>query len=81
MGPLFQGRFRAELTDTEGWVAEVNRPMDEAALKAVQLSAGHGVPLGTDNWKAKIAARLGLGTTLRPRGRPRKRGDEGEKSS
>jgi hypothetical protein len=46
--------------------------MDEEALKAVQQSAGHGVPLGTDGWKARIAARLGLGITLRPRGRPTK---------
>ena len=63
------------------WVGEVNRPMDEAALKAVRQSAGHAVPLGTDGWKAGIAARLGLGITLRSRGRPRKQRDEAEESA
>jgi len=53
------------------WVAEVNRPMDHEALKAVRQSAGRGVPLGTDRWKARIAERLRLDITLRPRGRPR----------
>lgn len=76
------GRLRRWPVDRpRNWVAEVNRPMDEAVLKAVQQSAGHGVPLGTDRWKAKIAARLGLEITLRPRGRPRRQHDEREKSS
>jgi len=35
--------------------AAVNRALDEPALQAVRQSAGHGVPLGTDGWKAKIA--------------------------
>jgi hypothetical protein len=46
--------------------------MDEGATKTVRQSAGHGMPLGTDGWKARIAVRLGLEITLRPRGRPRK---------
>jgi putative transposase len=60
------------------WLAAVNRPMNEEELKAVRQSAGRGLPLGTDRWKTRIAERLGLTTTLRPRGRPRK---QPEKSS
>jgi len=55
------------------WVADVNRLMDEEALKVLRRSAGRGVLLGTDPWKTRIADRLGLEITLRPRGRPRKR--------
>ncbi len=42
-----------------------------------------GTPLGEDGWAVRTAAALGLETTLRPQGRPRKHpghetgGDEG----
>lgn len=55
------------------WLADVNRPLAEKTLKAVRQSATRGVPMGTDLWKRRIADRLGLAITLRPRGRPRKR--------
>ena len=35
-------------------------------------SIRRGQPLGTDDWRASTAARLGLDSTLRPRGRPKK---------
>lgn len=73
------GRWAVERP--RNWVAQVNRPLDGAALQAVRQSTGHGVPFGADGWKAKTAARLGLGITLRPRGRPRKQRDRDEKSS
>ena len=54
------------------WLGEVNHPMPERLLEEVRRSAVRGAPLGTDRWRARIAARLGLSLTLRPRGRPRK---------
>ncbi len=36
-GPLFQGRFRAELTDTEIWVAEVNRYIHLNPVRTVSM--------------------------------------------
>ena len=54
------------------WLAQVNRPMDEPSLLIVRQSVARAVPLGTKRWRARIATRLGLNTTLRPRGRPRK---------
>lgn len=54
------------------WRAQVNRAMDGDLLKTVRQSAIRGTPLGTDRWKTRIAHRLGLALTLRPRGRPRK---------
>ncbi len=55
-----------------GWLAEVNRPMDNEAIQPVRQSVARGVPLGDKRWQARIASRLGLDLTLRPRGRPRK---------
>jgi len=49
---------------------------NEEALKVLRQSARHSVPLGADRWKARIAARLGLQITLRPRGRPRNRSEK-----
>ena len=60
------------------WLAEVNRLMDEEALQCVRLSVTRGLPLGDETWKARVASRLGLAITLRPRGRPRK---DAQKSS
>ena len=54
------------------WLAEVNRPMDEDGLRSVRQSVTKGVPLGDETWKDRVAKRLGLDITLRPRGRPRK---------
>jgi putative transposase len=54
------------------WLAEVNRLIDEKALRSVQQSLTRSVPLGEEPWKTRIASRLGLGITLRPRGRPRR---------
>jgi len=54
------------------WLATVNRLMDEEELRCVRQSVTRGVPLGGQTWKARVAGRLGLDLTLRPRGRPRK---------
>jgi putative transposase len=54
------------------WKALVNRPMADDVLNTVRQSATRGIPLGNDRWKTRIAQRLGLTLTLRPRGRPRK---------
>ncbi|MBN1491580.1 MAG: transposase [Phycisphaerae bacterium] len=53
------------------WLADVNCPMADEALTALRQSAARGTPLGTPQWKARIANRLGLAITLHPRGRPR----------
>ena len=54
------------------WRAEVNRPMDDRVIQSVRQSLARGVPLGNERWTSRIASRLGLDITLRPRGRPRK---------
>lgn len=55
-----------------GWTAHVNQPLTEAELLAVRHSVQRGSPLGTAAWSRRATHKLGLETTLRPRGRPRK---------
>jgi len=54
------------------WLADVNRNMNEVDVSKMRHSISRATPLGDDRWQSRIAARLGLDTTLRPRGRPRK---------
>jgi putative transposase len=55
-----------------GWLEQVNRPQTAGELQAVRRSVHRGCPFGSAGWQQHMAARLGLGHTLRPRGRPRK---------
>ena len=60
----------------EGWARHVNQPQTQQELEAVRRSVVRGRPFGGEAWVRRIAARLGLEFTLRPRGRPPKRGQE-----
>jgi putative transposase len=55
-----------------GWPGHVNGPETEAELAALRRSLERGQPYGREGWIKRTAARLGLGATLRPRGRPKK---------
>jgi len=66
-GPVGRGRT---------WVADVNRPLtaaEEDALRELREAIQRGRPFGSPRWQRMTAARLGLESTLRPRGRPPKR--------
>ena len=54
------------------WVEHVNNPLTEGELDAIRGSIRRGRPLGDSQWTESIARRLGLESTLRPRGRPKK---------
>ncbi|MFK7819075.1 MAG: transposase [Planctomycetaceae bacterium] len=54
------------------WKSIVNKPQTESELKALRHSVKRGTPFGSDRWIKSAAARLGLESTTRPRGRPRK---------
>jgi putative transposase len=56
------------------WVEYVNRLPPAAELAALRESEERGCPFGSADWRRETAARLGLGFTLTPRGRPRKAG-------
>ncbi|HEX5471316.1 MAG TPA: transposase [Lacipirellulaceae bacterium] len=55
-----------------GWLRRVNRPQSEAEEKALRRAIERGQPFGAERLVERIAKRLGLESTLRPRGRPRK---------
>jgi putative transposase len=54
------------------WVERVNAPHTEAEVVALRRSVQRGCPYGSPAWQEQTAARLGLGHTLRPLGRPKK---------
>ena len=55
-----------------GWLEHVNTPQTEAELSAVRRSVNRGNPFGSESWTTQAIRRLGLESTLRPRGRPKK---------
>jgi putative transposase len=58
------------------WTARVDRafgPKEEAVLGSIE----RGQPFGSAPWQAEVAARLGLASLFRPRGRPRKKPQNG----
>jgi putative transposase len=56
------------------WLARVNEPLSDGDLHRLRVSAERGRPYGDETWVRKTARRLGLESTLRSRGRPRKDG-------
>jgi putative transposase len=54
------------------WVELVNTPQTEAELSALRRSVHRGCPFGEASWSDEMARRLGLESTLRPQGRPKK---------
>src|SRR3990170_5917542 len=53
------------------WRKFVNEPQTESEVEALRRSVMRGSPFGEERWSVKMAARLGLEASLRPRGRPR----------
>ena len=54
------------------WVERVNVPLGPAEEEAMRRSIERGQPLGCPDWQELTANRLGLRSTLRPIGRPKK---------
>lgn len=55
-----------------GWTKLVNQPQTEMELDAIRRSVSRSQPYGSQAWVKQTAADLGLESTLRSRGRPRK---------
>jgi putative transposase len=54
------------------WVAAVNGVQSAAELAALRRSVARGAPFGAERWTRRVAKRLGLESSLRPRGRPKR---------
>jgi putative transposase len=55
-----------------GWLEHVNEPLTEAELASIRHSVQRGSPYGDARWREQTVAKLGLESTLRPQGRPKK---------
>jgi len=58
------------------WQARVNRALTKKELDALRVSLIRGRPFGDEDWQKRTAKRLGLESTFRPRGRPKKAADD-----
>ena len=65
---------RWSLRRLPNWNQRVNQPITKKEKEAVTRSINRGVPYGSDQWTASTVKRLGLESTTRPRGRPKKFG-------
>ena len=53
------------------WVQRLNRPETETEMAVLHRSIQRGTPFGDPQWMVRAAKKLGLESSLRPRGRPR----------
>ena len=60
----------------DDWLARVNVPESEVELAALRRSVNRGAPFGDSAWVKLTAAKLGLESSLRPQGRPRRGGEK-----
>ena len=58
------------------WIERVNQADDGRELEALRRCVQRGRPYGLPEWQKEIAIRLGLESTYRPAGRPRKVGND-----
>ena len=56
----------------DDWLKRVHEAQTEAEWEALRRSVQRGCPFAAASWQKQMAARLGLGHTLRPLGRPKK---------
>jgi putative transposase len=54
------------------WARRVHQPLADEQLQAIRRSVNSGLPFGDEPWVKRLAGRLKLDLTIRPRGRPRK---------
>ena len=69
---------RWPVAQPRNWVERVNQPQTEAELESLRRCVARGQPFGSSGWIEQTAKRLGLESTLRMRGRPKKSEPEQE---
>ena len=61
----------------QNWLEWVNEPQSPAEEAAVRRCVSRGQPYGRTAWVEEMVGKLGLETTMRPQGRPKKREEAG----
>ena len=65
-------KVRGTFSRPANWTRRVNQPVSKKEKEAITRSINRGVPYGSEQWTASTVKRLGLESTTRPRGRPKK---------
>lgn len=79
------GRKQRVLTDKspfelpEDWIGYVDEPFGETELERLRNSVNRQTPFGEREWQMKVCEELGLESTVRKRGRPKKEEAHGKK--
>lgn len=60
------------MPEEDNYLKSVNQPESEIILQSIRESIIRGKPFGSNQWVLNIADKLGLSSTLRSRGRPKK---------
>ncbi len=69
---LHDGLSSNPVTRRRKWAGKVHRPIAEGKLAAIRRCSESGRPYGDKAWLKRLAKRLDLDLTIRPRGRPKK---------
>jgi putative transposase len=75
LSPLLLPMTNWPVKAPRNWVEVVNQAEGQDEFAALRQSARRGAPYGNARWTNRTATRLGLESSLRPRGRPRARLD------
>src|SRR5712692_566502 len=63
------------------WLKCVNEPQTQEEVDALRRCVTRGQPFGSETWVQSAARRLGLESTFRSRGRPKKQGSDNHQGS
>ncbi len=63
------------------WLKWVNEPQTQEEVDALRRCVTRGQPFGSETWVQSAARRLGLESTFRSRGRPKKQGSDNHQGS
>lgn len=58
------------------WTVYVDQPLPQSELERIRTCMQRQTPFGSPPWQTRICLELGLESTLKPKGRPRKWGQE-----
>ena len=72
MNSLYNGRSPYPKIRQRKWAEKVHHPLGEKTAGEIRRSIDAGLPYGNRPWIARLAKKLELDLTIRPRGRPRK---------
>jgi putative transposase len=71
--PMHKRLSRWPVDRPRNWIELLNTPQKEMELSALHLAKNRGRPYGAADWARATAAKLGMESSLRPIGRPKKK--------